>query len=704
MGEKSLTNGITGETIVNELLNLIGWKSTPINESLQCIYSEKHKNDRTIKGKSTHGSDSFYIYKSPFFTGQLNHVVISSKYTENSYPDENSKTLNTQFSKHFNDLSNTIECYSRSTLKNDNAIHFKNIDYAEIFGILFWTSDNEEYLTKSIHPKIVSEYLKDLNYNTIYLIDSARSSFLYKSIQIIENNYSKNAYKSSFYYIDTGNNPSDKNKKFKGEFLPIQLLISDIQLFLLEKDDKRILAMIVKDNFTIESVNRIFGLAHNISKGLAKINIHFPNYSSSKHGNDVKRVKRGFQNSNIIDSINILSYNDDFRSLSNDNNTLSLPSDIDDEVDLNHNQILPYGNEIRDLLSRSQISITEMNKLLKNKGVYLSEPSKENIIPILSSILLSPKEFDFLKENQKTNDDKEKRRSNPPLQLTTNMQNKTLITALPESFDLNKIAKKEFANYEFHNASLSFEMIDNNPNKVKANYKITKYENNKIWFESQNEYYGSVTLELNQDKLEMKSKSIHTSKETELISDLIKKEIVKEFRKKDFIDKSTIEKKILMDDFSNEERIPFFINFTDTLNQNLTFENIINMDIEIDENEKLPSDSQIKWMEDKIKRFKFDGNKIEDIDLITQNKNHKYLKCWGMIAEYKFDSKEGKGNCKINFSFQKSGKNEFEIHIIPKINFKSIETCKTGAENFIMDTLDNLKLNKYQIIMEKKNV
>jgi hypothetical protein len=75
-----------------------------------------------------------------------------------------------------------------------------------------------------------------------------------------------------------------------------------------------------------------------------------------------------------------------------------------------------------------------------------------------------------------------------------------------------------------------------------------------------------------------------------------------------------------------------------------------------------------------------------------------------MVAKYKFNSKEGKGSCKINFSFQKSGKNEFEIHIDSKIHFESIETSKTGAENFIMDTLDNLKLNKYQIIMENNNV
>jgi len=64
--------------------------------------------------------------------------------------------------------------------------------------------------------------------------------------------------------------------------------------------------------------------------------------------------------------------------------------------------------------------------------------------------------------------------------------------------------------------------------------------------------------------------------------------------------------------------------------------------------------------------------------------------------QYEFDSLKGKGSCKINFSFQKSGENEFEIHIAV------IEAGKADAENFIMDVLDNLKLSKYQTIMEKK--
>jgi len=703
-GEKSKTNGEIGEKIVNKLLDLIGWKSTPINETVPCIYPKKHKRQYAKQDRHTHGDDSFYLYESPFFTGQLNHILISSKFTEKAYPAPSSETLNTEFSKHFKDLVETMECYSRSNLKNQNNQDAQYIDYERIYGILFWISEDNESISQSIFPKLSSKYTRDLKYSTIYLIDRARSEFLLKSLEVIKSNYISDSYKSSFYYIDTGNNPSDMNKKYKDNYLPLELLISDIQLFLVEKENEKTLALIVKDEFSIDSIKRLLGLAHNVSKGLAKINIHFPNYSSSKHGNDVQRVKRGFENSNIVDSINILSYNDNIMSLANSNVTSSLPVEKDEEVKLKHSQILPYGYELRELLRHSDISPTEMNKLLRDKGVYLSKPTKENILPILSSILLSPVEFDRLRENQKTKEDQEKRRSDPPIKLTDNVKDEKLITMLP-SIDLNKVAKKEFDNYDFHIASLGFEPIDNNHNKVQASYTITKREKNKIWFESENNFNGRVTFELNDNQLEMKSTSIHTSKDTKLINDMIKKEIIKDFRKKSFIDSQTVEKKILIDDFTNQEIIDFFINFTDTKSSKVTFDNIISMDIELDENETLPSEHQIKWMEDHIDNFKFNGKKIEEIELITNIDDRKYIKCWEVVAKYRFNFKAGEGTFHIKFSFHKQGNHEFELQIVPKsMNFDILVENRRSVENYLLDIFDDLKLKKYEKIMASKKL
>ncbi|MEA2100901.1 MAG: hypothetical protein U9P72_12315 [Campylobacterota bacterium] len=704
MGEWSKSIGEKGEKIVDEFLGMLGWKSTLINESLKCIYSEKHKNDRTKKGKSTHGADSTYFYESPFFTGELNHIIISSKFSNEQYPkSKDNKGLNSIFEKHFLDLSYTVECYQRSNLKIDNSKMLRDIEREKTYGILFWLSNSIEDLEYSAVSKLTYTPDKTLVYDVNYIIDNERASFLYNSIKNIISNYE--GYDRQFYYIDTGSNPSSSSKRYIGKELPIQLMISDILLFRLKKDNEKILVMIVKDDFSEESLNRILGLAHNLTKGLTKINIHFPNYDTLKNSTIVSQVKRGFnRSSEVVDSINILAYNENITELGNDNKTNELVNNDEEIIKLEHNQILPYGNELRDMLSRSSITAVEMNKLLRKKGVYLSKPDKENILPILSSILLSPSEFDFLKNKQKTREDSEKIRSDIPIQCIDTIKNENLITILPPSINLNEIAQNQYSTYKFHNIDLSFEMMDDNPNRIKASFTITKYENNKIWFENKNEFYGYVIFELNKDKLEIKTSSIHTSLDTENIIDLIKKEVLKILKNKNLIDNNTQEKKILLNDFlNNNTSIPFFLKFTTTGLNELIFENIISMELELNKDEPLPKDSDIKWMENKIQKFKLDGKEIQEVELINNDKNYKYLQCWGMVAKYSFNSKEGIGECNINFSFQKKGKNEFELHI-GKIDLEEIITTKKSAENFILETLDNLKLDYYQKTMEDKNV
>lgn len=60
--------------------------------------------------------------------------------------------------------------------------------------------------------------------------------------------------------------------------------------------------------------------------------------------------------------------------------------------------ILPYSETIRPLLAGQTLSNHDLKKLLNKKGVFLSSSEKERTTPILSSCLLSPTEFEFLRE------------------------------------------------------------------------------------------------------------------------------------------------------------------------------------------------------------------------------------------------------------------------------------------------------------------
>jgi len=692
MGEWSKKIGEKGEAIVNELLSSIGWGNKSIGESVKCVYPEKHKSDSSIKGKSTHGQDSFYIYKSPFFTGQLDHIIISSKFSDQPYP----ASPNAMFKKHFIDLAYTIECYERSELKNENSNDFRDIEHSKSIGVLFWLSNDINSLYNSILENINAYFDENVIYDEIYIIDNSQASFLYECHNTIVNDFP--LYDRNFFYIDTGNNPAAKEKKYEGQELPVQLLVSDVQIFRLQHVQEVVLAMVLKENFSFDSLKRMFGLAHNISKNLtSNFFIYYPDYDQLHHANIVSRAKQGFGKSSFITNINIRSYNKGFQRLGDMETRpkVALQASENDDFILHHDQILPYGNELRDLLSRSIITEAEMNKLLKKKGVYLAEPTKENIIPILSSILLSPKEFDFLKEKQKHRDDKEKHRSDS-IECKETIKAQTLITILPKSLNLNEVAKAAHSNYDFHNANINISMIEENPNKVKFEYTITKYENNKIWFDNKNEFYGTLIFERKDNELQIKSSSYHTAKETELINDHIKSNIIKHLKSQDFVEHNKKEEKILMKNLSNEQIVKFFLGFTNVaIVKDLEFEKVISIDIEIDTSTPLPNDEKIKWMEDKVNKLKFDGTKIEEIDFLTDSKYHQYLKCWGMVAKYKIDSINGKGDSEVKFAFNKFNSHEFEVNI-EKIKLETMNSTKKIAEHFILEQLDILKLDNYK--------
>ena len=114
MGEWSKKIGEYGENVVEKFLSTIGWCEPLKGITMQCsMLNGEHKND---KGESvkTHGIDFLYSYINPLVDGQLNNIVISSKYSMEKYP-----SCPTQKFKWFmTDLINTMQCFGCSEKKN----------------------------------------------------------------------------------------------------------------------------------------------------------------------------------------------------------------------------------------------------------------------------------------------------------------------------------------------------------------------------------------------------------------------------------------------------------------------------------------------------------------------------------------------------------------------------------------------------------
>lgn len=361
-----------------------------------------------------------------------------------------------------------------------------------------------------------------------------------------------------------------------------------------------------------------------------------------------------------------------------------------------HGMILPIGDNLRNMLNKTVISDNDLHTILKEKGIFSSSKSRESTIPLYSSLVISPSEFEKLKEKQKTREEKEKKRSST---IKCNIQNKKLIEILPK-INFNEIIDTKYMNYNFRQKSINFTQI--NDTHVRLEYKIDRNYGNKSWFEQEKEFNASVDIRLSADGLELTTTGIHTANETQFINNRLNNFLIRELKNKNYIEEKEQIQKITMKGLleNNELIMKFFLNLsTVNIKSFLTFDTLETLNIEIDESTKsLPKD--LEWMKEKIKKLKLDGEKIDKVLFITDNKFHKYLKCWSMTSKYTFDDLKGKGYCKIKYEFLNNKDGEFEIKI-ENIVLEDKSKNKKVLEKDILDMVDSFKLSTYKIIFKE---
>lgn len=360
-----------------------------------------------------------------------------------------------------------------------------------------------------------------------------------------------------------------------------------------------------------------------------------------------------------------------------------------------HGMILPVGDDLRSMLNKTIISDSDLHIILKEKGIYTSSNSRESTVPIYSSIIISPSEFEKLKEKQKTKEEKEKKRSST---IKCNIQDKELMEILPK-INFDEIINTKYMNYEFRQKSVNFIRVSSN--HVRLEYMIDRSYGNRSWFEQEKAFSASVDIRLDSNGLELTTTGIHTANETQFINNRLNNFLINDLKSQNYIDKNEQIQKITMQGLkdNNELIMKFFLRLA-TVNVAgfLTFNTLETLSIEIDDTKVLPKD--LEWMKSKIEKLKLDGKKIDEIVFIKEPKFHPYLKCWSMTSKYKFDDIKGKGYCKVKYEFLKNKDGEFEIKI-ENIILEDKSKDKKIIEKDILNMVDDFKLSTYKVIFEE---
>src|SRR5699024_681906 len=72
-------------------------------------------------------------------------------------------------------------------------------------------------------------------------------------------------------------------------------------------------------------------------------------------------------------------------------------------------KILPFGEQLRGFVNQRYITKAELNRILKERGIFSLNDAKEYTVSLIQTLLLSPKEFDKIRDSFSSREDNKKK-------------------------------------------------------------------------------------------------------------------------------------------------------------------------------------------------------------------------------------------------------------------------------------------------------
>ncbi len=305
-GEKAKSSGEYGEKIVKNLLEIFGWKNCIGGVTVPCVYQDTHRKQNADKSEK-HGIDYVFKYKSPLRDATRQDVLISVKCRDGYQKTEDG--IKSKFKEFLMNIAFASECYPSCEIAKQK---IQGTNKKVCSALIFWIDRNRDdgRENESVVDRIGGFYLREeCHYDTVALIDNNRAQFLYTVINFAKAKYGEDNCK--FFYINTGLNNANLNRKYSGTILPFEYLNSDVLPMAINQNK---LLLLVKDKFCKEYLRRLIGLAQEItSDWAANIIIAFPDFNKFEDEETVVSCKADFEDSNFIDKITVITYAPDFR-------------------------------------------------------------------------------------------------------------------------------------------------------------------------------------------------------------------------------------------------------------------------------------------------------------------------------------------------------------------------------------------------------
>lgn len=367
---------------------------------------------------------------------------------------------------------------------------------------------------------------------------------------------------------------------------------------------------------------------------------------------------------------------------------------------INTDTLLPVGERLKPLLSKSCISESDMKNILAERGVYIGDSDKKSSIPILTLSILSPREFEKLQELQKTKEDSLKTK----IIKAKSQSDKNLNNLIPQDLVKRDDLIDEYDCFDF-DTDLSFNMDDQN--KLVLNYTIIREDVTKDWANNKSRYTGRVEIEKSATQGMICFRNEYTSSETEVINKKIIKMVTNHLQILGEISNKESPFEITSDKFNNIQRFAFMLQLAnDSPSGFLSFEAVKNIEIGPDRKVNMPDNT--KWMGGSVKNIIINSEKgktLENIEYISDKQYHEFLILRKVQAQYKFSFGVLEGQCIVEYGFPHYFRSHVRNHSfevsVPKIYFSKDSKSENSrnASRFILKEFQDMIQQKYDSVL-----
>lgn len=336
------------------------------------------------------------------------------------------------------------------------------------------------------------------------------------------------------------------------------------------------------------------------------------------------------------------------------NNSDSRQSDLD--------SLLPYGEGLKPLLTASSLSEHDLKFLLQKRGVFVKSQQRNTTVPQITSLLLSPKEFEILKNRQHQKESNIKRSTSQSEWCGGDIKLDYVLTNHIENFI--KQLSEENSTYSLHKYNITYD----SSNRIVIEGEIERNDWTKDVFSITTAHPWKLIIEkpTTNDVVEYIAET--TVPETKSLINKLQLQIHRQFQSARVVENNKEIQRIIATHFKGSSSIfDYLLSFTQQHSSCLSFQRIIDIETGIDNRQVFPEN--FKWLKGNISELKLtalQGKKLEETDIIDIGRLG--ILVFGEIdAEFKFVFPGASGKCIIQYGFpkfyDKKGNIEFETKI-----------------------------------------